>query len=373
MLDIKKVACSWVESVFGCKAIFGQNGYFKDGNPNWGPSIAWDSVFEKEMVNYDADFKRIISFLKNKVVLDHSFKLAPDVYESDERSGPFKFKAYYPTLEEALNKKIPQVNSLQVVHFLRREGALQPDRIAFNFCPNCGSKNVLSFRMQEKGCDACDYAENPDCDENCPEYDSDIGCMTHKFPKICCPGASDGDCDGARILEASCANCGYEYADSIVDFKTPGKREVEDIENPEDCDCFAIYYKLTFNVLAGLEQGRTFEGMIRDEIKNQGWNIVKSQGRRRGRSRVDHDVDILCEKNHEIVLIECKRIDSTKSITLGEVYDLFARMYDLEVKKGVIVTTSVHVVKEADIFSKHYGIRIVPIAEFLARTLEDLI
>jgi Holliday junction resolvase len=113
--------------------------------------------------------------------------------------------------------------------------------------------------------------------------------------------------------------------------------------------------------------------MIRDEIRNQGWNIIKSQDRKRGRSGVDQDVDILCERNHETVLIECKRIDSTKSITLGEVHDLFARMYDLEVKKGVVVTTSAHVVKEADMFSKYYGIRILPIAEFLARTLENLI
>jgi hypothetical protein len=120
-LDMRKVACSWVSSTVSYKALFGQKGYFKDGNPDLGPPAAWDSVFEREMVNYDADFKRIISFLKNKMLLDHSFRLTPDVCKSDEGSGPFKFKAYYPALEEALRKKIPHSNLLRVIRFLRQE------------------------------------------------------------------------------------------------------------------------------------------------------------------------------------------------------------------------------------------------------------
>jgi hypothetical protein len=171
---------------------------------------------------------------------------------------------------------------------------------------------------------------------------------------------------------ASCGNCGDGYADSIVDFKT-FQREIKDIMSPEDCDCFAIYYKPSYDVLDALQQGRTFEGMVRDEIRNQGWNVIKSQTRIRGVSGVHQDVDVLCEKNGVTALVECKRIDSTKSITLGDVHDLFARMHDLEIKKGAIISTSGLVVKEAEAFAHYYGIVIVPVAQFLTKRLEELI
>lgn len=368
-LDPKVALCSWVDKEINCKSIHTQNVWYKDGTPSFDPPIAWYSYLEKEMVNFDPTFKRIVSYLAG-TSNDISFRLTPGIYRSKENG--VNFRLYYPLFQEIAKKRIPEVNSIRIVHFLKYEGALKNEGVAFNFCPNCGSKNGLDFRMEEKGCDGCDSMENPDCDEDCFDYDAETGrCTSHIFPRIFCPTLSNGECAGPRVLEVNCRNCGDAYADAIVDFRSSEKKGINEILNPEDCDCFGISYKPVSDVLKKLDQGFTFQEMVLDEIKNQGWYTFS--GRKRGRSGVEQDVDVLCEKNGKHVLVECKRLRLSKRIALDVVLKLFAIMTDLEIDKGLIVTTSPSFSKEAKLFSKNYGIRILAIEDFLNESLDDII
>jgi len=92
----------------------------------------------------------------------------------------------------------------------------------------------------------------------------------------------------------------------------------------------------------------------------------------RGKSGVDQDVDIFCEKDTKRILVECKRIGSTKSLPLDVVLNLFARMSDLEIKKGVIVTTVQDISNEAKMFAEYYGITILYISDFLKLDLDSI-
>ena len=308
-LDIRKACCSWVENKVNCKAVFGREGYYKDTGIRCVP-IAWHSYLEKELVNFDGTFKGIISYLTN-ISQDNNFKLAPDLY----RSGDDRFKIYYPLFQEIADKDIPKINTVEIVSFLEFEGALRKDGLDFNFCPTCGARNELDFRMEETECGSCGYRDNPECDENCPEYDAESGeCTTYRFPKICCFILPDGDCLGPKWLEVKCRNCGDEYADSVVNFDPPDRRRIDAIIDPEDCDCLGVRYKLVNDVLQKLNEGFTFQEMISETINTQGWNTTS--GRKSGKSGTYHDVDILCEKGNKSILIECKRLVSKKALIL---------------------------------------------------------
>lgn len=364
-LDIRKACCSWTENEVNCKAIFGREGYYKGTGIRCLP-IAWHSYLEKELVNFDGTFKGIISYLTN-ASRDSDFKLAPDLYRSEDD----RFKTYYPLFKEIANKEIPKFNTVEIVSFLGFEGAIRKDGLAFDFCPTCGTKNELDFRMEETECSSCGYRDNPECDENCPEYDAESGeCTTCGFPKICCFILPNGDCLGPRLLEVKCRNCGDEYADSVVSFDPHDKRKIDAILNPEDCNCLGVRYKLVNDVLEKLNKGFTFREMISETIKTQGWKTTS--GRKSGESGTCHDVDILCEKDNKSILVECKRLISKKGIDLNVVLNLFARMTDLGINRGLIVTTTQRVSLEALSFARYYGIRILNVQQILTERLDNI-
>lgn len=365
-IDIMKACCSWVDDEVNCKAIFGREGYYRDSKILQCIPIAWHSYLEKEIINFDGTFKAIISYLIN-ANSDRDFGLKPDLYVEKDGS-----KVYYPIFQQVAKTVIPKANTLKVVDFLRYEGALKEDGVSFTFCPSCGTTNRLSFRMEERECAACGYRDNPECDQNCPEYDTEVGqCSTINFPKICCFILPSGDCLGPKSLEVECQNCGNAYADSAVCFDPPEKKEIEAIVRPWDCDSLAIRYKPVPEVLKKLDEGFTFQEMIIQAVKVQGWNTTS--GRKPGRSGVRQDIDILCEKGTKSVLVECKRLVSTKGIDLNVVMTLFARMNDLGISKGLIVTTTQRASPEALSYARYYGIEILNVQKMLSDKLESIL
>lgn len=362
-LDIEGACCNWVDNPASCKAIFSGNAYYKDSGFHTVP-IAWYRYFEKELVNFDGNFKSIVSYLGSK---ESDSRLVPDLCKSKDG----KFKVYYPLFQEICKKEIPKTNTLNILSFLKYEGALQKERITFSFCTSCGAKNELGISMEERECGECGYKDNPDCDENCPEYDAEAGgCSTSRFPKICCFILPNGDCLGPKYLETECRNCGEETTDNIVNFDPNEEKGIESIIDPEYCNCLGVQYRLITDVLQKLNQGFTFQEMISEAIKAQGWNTTS--GRKLGKSGISQDVDILCEKDTKRVLVECKRLISTKGIDLDVVLNLFARMTDLGIDKGLIVTTTPHVSPEAVSFAGYYGIEILNVHEMLTGNLESI-
>lgn len=371
-LDIRNILSSWVNKGTSSTAIFGAEGYYKDGNPCF-YNLAWESYFEKELVNFDGSFKRVVSRLAN-ASQDVQFRLMPEICKCEEGSKgtrSSRFEIYYPFIQEATKQVIPKTNIQRLIGFLRFEGAIREDRIAFNFCPNCGSKNKLNFRMEERGCEVCSINEDRPCND-CAQYDVESKECILGYSigtEECCFISLDGDCDGPKVLEVNCSDCGEEYADAFVELKN-NRKEIDAITNPEECECLAIRYKPIYGILNKLNQGFTFQEMIVDKIENQGWRTLS--GRKRGKSGVDQDVDIFCEKDTKRILVECKRIGSTKSLPLDVVLNLFARMSDLEIKKGVIVTTVQDISNEAKMFAEYYGIIILYISDFLKLDLDSI-
>jgi len=124
-------------------------------------------------------------------------------------------------------------------------------------------------------------------------------------------------------------------------------------------------------VLKKLDEEFTFQEMIIQAVKVQGWNTTS--GRKPGRSGVRQDVDILCEKGTKSVLVECKRLVSTKCIDLNVVMTLFARMNDLGISKGLIVTTTQRASSEALSYARCYGIEILNVQEMLSGKLASIL
>ena len=154
--------------------------------------IAWSSYLEKELINFDANFKSIVSFLLNQ---KNEYEIVPDTFETNDGI----WKTNFPSIEKIIEKKIPESNAQHVISFLQQEGAIRQDGIAFVFCPACGTRNNLEFRMEEKECCECNYRDNPDCDVNCYEYDQEDGkCSLSHFPKICCPELPSGNCPRSK-------------------------------------------------------------------------------------------------------------------------------------------------------------------------------
>jgi len=365
-IDIQQACCSWVTSEIHCRAIFGREGYYKRTQTKCTP-INWRIHFEKELINFDGNFKTIISSLANQS-RDPNFVIVPELYRSDEE----QFKTYYPMFEEIVEKQVPIGNSLEIMSFLESEGAVETDRVIFSFCPGCGAKNRLEFRMKEKECSACGAKGVIPCDHSCPEYDTEYEeCRIASYPKPCCFILPNGGCLGPKWLEFVCQNCEEYDVDSIVDFDPPDIQEIDTIIDPEGCSCLAISYKPLSNVLAKLNEGFTFQEMIADKIGNQGWNVTV--GREIGESGVYQDVDALCEKGSKRVLVESKRLMTTKYLALDIILNLFARMQDLHITNGLVITTTSHVSPEAKRFADHYRIRILPVGEFLKKDIDAIL
>lgn len=370
-LDVADILCSWVDNIIGSNAIFNAKGYYKDGIPSF-YRLSWARYFEKELVNFDGTFKRVVSALAN-ASRHASFRLMPDVHEYEKgslRARLSNFEVCYPFIPKATKQAIPNIGVLRLVDFLKSEGALKEDGIAFSFCPSCGSKNKLEFGMEENGCEVCSMREDPPCGDECEDYDAEIGeCRWGNSigGSDCCFLSPNGDCDGPKTLVVECAQCGEGYTDGFVELKD-NRKEVDAILNPNECECFAIRYKPIQDVLNKLNHGFTFQEIILDRVKNQGWNA--STGKKRGKSGVDQDVDILCEKDSERILVECKR---SKSVSLDTVFNLFARIHDLDIKKGLIVTTTQRISNEAQKFAKYYKIPILYVGDFLKQGLDNLL
>jgi hypothetical protein len=110
--------------------------------------------------------------------------------------------------------------------------------------------------------------------------------------------------------------------------------------------------------------------MISEAIKTQGWNTIS--GRKSGKSGVHHDIDILCRKDNKSIIIECKRLVSKKCIDLDVVLNLFARMADLGINKGLIVTTTQRASPEALSFARYYGIKVLDVQKILTDSFDDI-
>ena len=76
--DINNALCSWVERESFNKAIFYANGFHIDASVLYLP-LALSYYYEEELVNFDGDFKQIISYLKNKSK-DRDFEIVPNIY-----------------------------------------------------------------------------------------------------------------------------------------------------------------------------------------------------------------------------------------------------------------------------------------------------
>jgi len=111
--------------------------------------------------------------------------------------------------------------------------------------------------------------------------------------------------------------------------------------------------------------------MIIQAVKAQGWSTMS--GRKPGKSGVRQDVDTLCEKGTKRVLVECKRLVSTKGVDLNVVMTLSARMNDLGISKGLIVTTTQGASPEALSYARYYGIEILNVQKMLSDKLESIL
>ncbi len=87
------------------------------------------------------------------------------------------------------------------------------------------------------------------------------------------------------------------------------------------------------------ELGTDLEDMVEQIMKIKGYETLTRQ-KMRGNSGQYNEIDILAKQDDNVIAVECKNYKENKKIGISELRNFSAKLSDLEISKGLFVTTT---------------------------------
>ncbi len=87
------------------------------------------------------------------------------------------------------------------------------------------------------------------------------------------------------------------------------------------------------------ELGNDLEDMVEQIMKIKGYETLTRQ-KMRGNSGQYNEIDILAKQDDDIIAVECKNYKENKKIGISELRNFSAKLSDLDISKGLFVTTT---------------------------------
>ena len=133
-----------------------------------------------------------------------------------------------------------------------------------------------------------------------------------------------------------CPECGFNMAPMIA--QEAGKKIVtSDIQGESVFDEDILQEPPPEKTTRAL--GTNLEDTVEKILQDRGFS-TETRTKRRGTSGQLNEIDIIATRNRVIIAVECKNYAESSKVGIKEIRDFGAKMDDLDIKKGLFVTSS---------------------------------
>ena len=133
-----------------------------------------------------------------------------------------------------------------------------------------------------------------------------------------------------------CPECGFNMAPMIA--QEAGKKIVtSDIQGESVFDEDILQEPPPEKTTRAL--GTNLEDTVEKILQDRGFS-TETRTKRRGTSGQLNEIDIMATRNRVIIAVECKNYAESSKVGIKEIRDFGAKMDDLDIKKGLFVTSS---------------------------------
>ena len=134
-----------------------------------------------------------------------------------------------------------------------------------------------------------------------------------------------------------CPECGFNIA-SLAAQKAGKKTTAKDVV-PEESIFDEDILKEPATEKTTRELGTNLEDMVEKILQDRGFS-TETRTKIRGTSGQLNEIDIMATRNRVAIAVECKNYAESNKVGIKEMRDFSAKLDDLDIKKGLFVTSS---------------------------------